>query len=174
MAEQEETETVEEEAAPKKSPIKKILGILLPLLIFGGGGFFATHSGLVSLPFGPAAEANDSDHAEAKEEKHEATSFDVAYLPLEEIVVPLSARARAEFLIFEASVEVAPEDLPAFETIQPRLLDVLNTYLRAVDESDLETPSAVFKLRSHLLRRIRAVSAPAEPKDLLITTFILK
>ena len=37
MAEQEETETVEEEAAPKKSPIKKILGILLPLLIFGGG-----------------------------------------------------------------------------------------------------------------------------------------
>lgn len=174
MAEQEETETTDEAAKPKRSPLKRILGILLPALMFGGGGFYATYSGAINLPIGPGAGGGDSHHAEETSKKKDPAAFDVAYLPLEELVVPLSARARAQFLIFGASIEVAPEDLAAFETIHPRILDVLNTYLRAVEESDLERPSAMFKLRAQLLRRIRVISAPAEPKDLLITTFVLK
>ena len=55
----------------------------------------------------------------------------------------------------------------------PRVLDVLNTYLRAVDVRDLEQPSAIPRLRAQMLRRIQVVTGPDRVRDLLITEFIL-
>ena len=172
MAEAEEDEDDGAEAGEqpkKKKGLKGLLIILLPALLLGGGGFFATFSGMATLPFGPQGEAT-----EPKKPPPEPASFGVAYLELDELVVPLSPRARSRFLVFQASVEVAPEDIPALELIRPRMLDVFNTYLRAIEERELEEPSSMALLRARLLRRLSVVAAPVEPKDLLITTFILK
>lgn len=156
-----------EEEAKAKSKLPLILGLTL-FLLGGGGGFFATYSGMLSLPFG----GGDGEVEEVDEKPAELLG--VSYVTLDEMVIPLSESARARYLAFQAEIEVNAEDVPAFEEIRPRIIDVFNTYLRAIEESDLEAPSAAARLRAQLLRRIRVVSAPAEPRDLLITTFILK
>ena len=94
--------------------------------------------------------------------------------PIGEIVIPLGPKANSEFLILEAEIEVAPEDKEALIAQMPRVRDMFNTYLRAVEARDLEAQDATLRLRSHLLRRLTVLLAPLTPRDLLFTTFILR
>ena len=55
----------------------------------------------------------------------------------------------------------------------PRVLDVLNGYLRAVDVRELESPSALIKLRAQMLRRVQLVTGEGQVRDLLIMEFVL-
>ena len=55
----------------------------------------------------------------------------------------------------------------------PRVLDVLNSYLRAVEVSDLEDPSALVRLRAQMLRRVQIVTGEGRVRDLLVTEFVL-
>lgn len=55
----------------------------------------------------------------------------------------------------------------------PRIADVLNTYLRAVEVRDLEAPAATVWLRAQMLRRIQVVAGEGRVRDLLITEFVL-
>ena len=57
--------------------------------------------------------------------------------------------------------------------LMPRVLDVINTYLRAVEVRQLEDPAALTLIRSHLLRRIQLVTGDGRVNDLLITEFIV-
>ena len=49
----------------------------------------------------------------------------------------------------------------------PRVLDVLNTYLRAVEVRDLEEPASLARLRAQMLRRIQVVTGEGRVRDLL-------
>ena len=49
----------------------------------------------------------------------------------------------------------------------PRILDVLNSYLRAVELADLEDPSAMVRLRAQMLRRVQIVTGEGRVRDLL-------
>jgi flagellar FliL protein len=53
------------------------------------------------------------------------------------------------------------------------VLDVLNTYLRAVQARDIEDPAALARLRAQMLRRIQVVTGDGQVRDLLITEFVL-
>jgi flagellar FliL protein len=55
----------------------------------------------------------------------------------------------------------------------PRVLDVLNSYLRAVEVAELEDPAALVTLRAQMLRRIQLVTGPDRVRDVLITEFVL-
>ena len=61
----------------------------------------------------------------------------------------------------------------AVETVQPRVVDVLNSYLRAVKVADLEDPSALVRLRSQMLRRVQVVAGPGNVNDLLVMEFVM-
>ena len=56
----------------------------------------------------------------------------------------------------------------------PRVLDVLNTYLRAVD---VKRPRGrrprCARLRAQMLRRIQVVTGEGMVRDLLVTEFVL-
>jgi flagellar FliL protein len=54
----------------------------------------------------------------------------------------------------------------------PRIVDVLNTYLRALDLPDLEEPAALTRIRAQMLRRIRLVVGADRVNDLLVMEFI--
>jgi len=54
------------------------------------------------------------------------------------------------------------------------ILDVLNTYLRAVELRDVENPAAMTRLRAQMLRRVNIVTGEGRVNDLLITEFVLK
>lgn len=171
-AETENTEATEEAAPAKKGGGKSSVIALVLFLVLSGGAFYATYSGIV--PAASMLGMGGGDGEAEEEEVVEEVSPGVAFVSLGEIVVPLGPRAQSDFLILEASIEVAPEDVEALETVMPRIRDLFNTYLRAVEAADLEAPNATMKLRAQLLRRLRVVTEPAAPRDLLFTSFILR
>jgi flagellar FliL protein len=55
----------------------------------------------------------------------------------------------------------------------PRILDVINGYLRSVEVAELAYPNALVRLRSQMLRRILIVTGEGRVRDLLVTEFVL-
>jgi len=58
--------------------------------------------------------------------------------------------------------------------LKPRIVDVMNTYLNALEARHFEDPVAMLKLRAQLLRRIQIVTGEGRIKDLLIMEFVLQ
>ena len=160
-------ETEEAAQAPKKkrSKLPLVLG-LAGALLAGGGGFFAVWSGLILAPADPAAEA-----AAAAEEAGPLP--DIAFVPIDPIIVSLPPGARSTHLRFGAQLEVGKEHAAEVQMLMPRVADVLNGYLRAVDTADLEDPAALIRLRAQMLRRVQIVTGEGRVRDLLITEFVL-
>lgn len=152
-----------QDAAPKKkSKLPLLIGLAL-FLIGGGGGFYAVWSGLV---FGAA------DHAET--ETHAGTTApEIAFVEIAPLVVSVGDSAAARHLKFASSLEVSQAAQAEVQALLPRILDVLNGYLRAVDPKDLEDPAALVRLRAQLLRRIQLVTGEGRVRDLLVTEFVL-
>jgi flagellar FliL protein len=157
------------DAAPASPSRKRRLGPAIGIvaaLALGGGGFYAVRSGF----FDPAGLLAGGGHGGG----HEATSpSDVAFVAIEPIMVSLPPGSSARLLRFSGQLEVAPEHAAAVTAVLPRVVDVLNTFLRAVEPRDLEAPSALAPLRAQMLRRIQVVTGEGEVKDLLITEFVL-
>lgn len=156
-----------EESAKKRSKLPLIIGLVL-CLAAAGGGFYATFSGMFSVASLLGGEGGSDD-----EDMHVAAEKPT-FFPLGETVIPLGPDAEAEFLLMTSEIEIDPKDLEAFEAMLPRIHDLFNTYLRAIEARDLEQPNATMRLRDQLLRRIRVIAEPARPRDLLFTSFILK
>jgi flagellar protein FliL len=97
----------------------------------------------------------------------------IAFVPLETMVVSLGADSNSRHLRFTAQVEVADSAAADVTLLMPRILDVLNSYLRAVDTAAIEDPGAMAKLRAQMLRRIQIVTGEGRVRDLLITEFVL-
>lgn len=153
-----------QDAAPKKrSKLPLIIGGVL-FLAGGGGGFFAVYSGLV---FGSSAEG------EHVAETSDPGLADIAFVEIEPLVVSIGDTAAARHLKFASSLEVNHATEEEVRALLPRILDVLNGYLRAVDPNDLEDPSALVRLRAQLLRRIQLVTGDGRVRDLLVTEFVL-
>ena len=57
--------------------------------------------------------------------------------------------------------------------LKPRVMDVLNGFLRAVEVQELEDPAALIRLRAQMLRRIQIVVGEGRVNDLLIVEFVL-
>lgn len=166
-------EIADAEHAPKKGKLGLILG-LVGALALGGGGFYAIYAGLLD----PAALFGGGDHgSEHGSNGHEgagvAALADVAFVPMDPIMISLPPGGTARHLRFSGQLEVAPENAATVAALMPRVLDVLNTYLRAVQARDIEDPAALARLRAQMLRRIQVVTGDGQVRDLLITEFVL-
>lgn len=153
-----------EEETEQKGGKGTLFGLIAAVLL-GGGGFYAAFSGLLPIG-GGEAEAE-------KTEKVMVAELTTEFLPLDQLIISLGSDARAKHLQFTAQLEIDPLHREEVTTILPRVLDVLNTYLRAVDERDLESPTAMTRLRAQMLRRVQIVTGVGRVKDLLITEFVL-
>ena len=156
-----ETSEIEEEEPKKKGKLGLIIGLVLAL-VGGGGGFFAVYSGMILAPEAP----------EAMPEKHQMTLPEVSFVPLEPMIVTVGEGASRQ-LQFEAQLEVDPTTESDVTFLMPRIIDVLNGYLRAVELAHLEDPAALIRLRAQMLRRIQLVTGDGRVRDLLITQFVL-
>jgi flagellar protein FliL len=159
-------ETIDAAIAEDGTPARRgKAGLIIGLagaLALGGGGFFAIYAGLID----PAALTKTTAPAHSP-------ALEVAFVPLDPIMISLPPGASARHLRFAGQLEVEPGLVDEVVTLMPRILDVLNTYLRAVDVRDLEQPASIARLRAQMLRRIQVVTGEGRVRDLLITEFIL-
>lgn len=105
--------------------------------------------------------------------KEAAGPADVSFVPVEPLVVSLSPDAGPKFLRITMQIETPKGNEEIVAGLMPRLRDVLNGYLRAVEESDLADPSSMARLRAQMLRRLQLVAPDAEISNILITDFVL-
>lgn len=158
-----------EEEPPKKSKLPMILGLVLAIA-GGGGGFYAVSSGML---LGSGDEHAQEDAHAADEHGEEMTAEPVAFVPLDPLMIGLPTDRGQVTLRFRAHLEVAPEHLEEVTNITPRIVDVLNSYLRAVDLAELQDPSILARLRGQMLRRVQVVAGTDQVHDLLIMEFVL-
>ena len=162
----------EETGAPAKKG-----GVLMPLifglvgaLVLGGGAAFTVSSGLVDIP-GVTDGGGEKEEKAEKKPKVEAPK--PAFVALEPLSIGLFHQGRPRTLRLTLMLESTEESVAEVETYVPRVLDALNTLMRAIDEQDLADPSALDRLRAQMLRRIRLVTDGAPVNDLLVVEYIV-
>lgn len=165
MAENEDIDP--DQAEPKKSGKKGLLVGLLLALIAGGGGFYATYSGMLLGADTPNARTEEMSQEELTQLP------DVVFVPLQPLVINVGTNGADRFLRFQAQLEVLPTAEQEVTEMLPRIIDVLNGYLRAVEIGELQERAALVKLRAQMLRRIQVVTGHGRVRDLLIMEFVL-
>ncbi|SEM60289.1 flagellar FliL protein [Loktanella fryxellensis] len=159
------------EVPRKTSKLPLIVGLVLAIA-GAGGGFVAVGAGLLGGPATDEGQGEEAVSDHASDDGHSAADASaVAFIPLEPLVISL--QGPQQYLRFTAQIEVPQEAQGAVTAILPRIVDVLNGYLRAVDAAELADPAALMRLRSQMLRRIQVVAGPENVRDLLIMEFVL-
>lgn len=157
--------TAEELEPPKKSKLPLILG-LVAALVGGGGGFFAAFSGMI-MP-------DDVPTEVVAEEEFVPTPLpDVSYISLEPMTISIGPIADRRHLRFRAEIEVPKAYQSDVESILPRIVDVLNGFLRVLTIEDLEKNTAIYAVKSQMLQRLDLVAGHGRINDLLIMEFVL-
>jgi flagellar FliL protein len=149
------------ETTPRRRPGGAVLIGAVLALAGAAGGFFVTYGGLLS----------GEDHAEAGPEV--APIGDIAFVPIDPVIVSLGTGGTGQHLRFRAQLEVNAPHAAEVTMLLPRILDVLNGYLRAVEPEGLQDPAALLRIRAQLLRRIQMVTGEGRVRDLLVSEFVL-
>ncbi|MEX0338176.1 MAG: flagellar basal body-associated protein FliL [Arenibacterium sp.] len=162
------------EETPKSGKKPLLIGIVLAVL-GGGGGYFVVSSGI--MPLGAKPEMQKTSDVAPEEtvtiRKSGTDLSKVAFVPIEPIVVSLNHQTTVKHLRFRASLEVETAYAQYVEQLLPRVADVLNSYLRAIDTEDFSDSLALMRLRAQMLRRIQIVTGQGRVRDLLIQEFVL-
>lgn len=155
------------EAAPKKGGKKMLIIIIAAVLVLllGGGGAAAYFMGF----FGH----KDDKHKEAEKP---AAPVQTAYVQLPDLLVNLSSSGRrSNFIKLKITLELEKlTDEPRVKTMQPRIIDNFQTYLRDLRLEDLQGAQGLFRLREELLIRINAAVAPAKVTDILFQEMLVQ
>ena len=160
--------TAEQAEVPEKSGKKgMIIGVILAVA-GAAGGYFLTTSGL--LPF--AGKPTQKDGMESHKEQPAEALPKVGFVDLAPVIVSVKT-SDSRHLKFHAQLEVNAPYVSDVEQMKPRIMDLLNGYLRALEVSDLEDSLALMRIRGHLLRRIEIVVGEGRVRDVLIMEFVL-
>lgn len=169
MAISEEIGETAARTAPPRLPL--VVGLVLALA-GGGGGFYVAWAGL--LPFGASQNGAETADGDAPARASPVVDFsNLVYVPIEPLVVSFADGGRSRHLRFRAELEVPRGEASEVARVMPRVVDVLNTYLRALRIADLEQSAALPRLRAQMLRRVQAVVGSTRVNDLLVMEFVL-
>lgn len=138
-------------------------------LLLASAGFWAAQQGLLDevVP-GVAFPARGPSAGGAA-----ASAATTSFVPLEPITVSLAPDSPQRLLRLRVELEVHEGHAAEVARLSGRVIDVMNTYLRALDSHTLSEPAALLLLRSQLLRRARIVTGEGRIADLLILEFVL-
>lgn len=152
-----------QDAAPKKKSKRPLLIGLVLAMLLGGGGFYATWSGLIL--------AGGEGHATNAAEPNPLP--DIGFVPVDTVIVSIGPGEDGRHLRFTSQLEVAGSYTEQVTTLLPRIVDVMNGYLRAIDPVEFDDSAALVRMRAQLLRRIQIVTGDGRVRDLLVTEFVL-
>jgi len=156
-----------QQAPTGKGGMKGALIGLVAAILLGAGGFYAAYSGMIGQKTGADAQSKAASKATKSE------GLGIAFVPLDPLIVSIGGPSANRHLRFAAQLEVDTDYKDEVSLLKPRVMDVLNGYLRAVDPRDIEDPASLARLRAQMLRRIQVVTGKGRVNDLLITEFVL-
>jgi len=160
----------DEEGEPSDGGGKKKLFIIigLALLLVIGGAAAAYFTGLLQ----PLIEMIAGDGAA----EEEVVAQDAIFYDLPELLVNLSTTGRkSTFLKIRIALELEKaEDLPAVESVMPRIVDNFQVYLRELRVEDLKGSAGMYRLREELLKRVGAAIAPTKINDVLFKEMLVQ
>jgi flagellar protein FliL len=146
----------------KKGKLKLLIGLIIICALIGGG---VGYSGMVAKLMGQKPPSTDASMSDVSK---------TAFVEMPRLMVPLGEQASAKHLAAQFIIETTREHSERVEKLKPRLLDMLNTYLRAVDEKELSEPSRFRQLQAQILRRAKLIAGDAAVRNVLIQEFILQ
>ena len=159
---------------------RKLLLILLPVLVLGGGAG-AWASGVLPRLLGrgdAAAEAGEAGHGKAGEAKAEAGKAEArapVFMDLPDIVANLNAGRRTSFIKLKAKFELSrPEDTAAMQAAMPRIVDLFQSYLREMRPEELRGTAGTYRLREELIARTNIAAYPARVLSVLFTELLVQ
>lgn len=170
---------------PKKSKLKLILFILIPLILVGGGGAGLFFTGKLDKLLGKEAkEGAAGEHAAAGEGKEgeggegeHGANAEVAFLKIPDMIVNLNTSdgGQPRYLRLSVQLELANAvDQAAVEKVLPRVVDQFQTYLRELRVQDLRGSKGMYRLQMELLSRVNAAAAPTQVKDVLFQEILIQ
>ena len=165
MSEVAEPEETAEAKAGNGLKVPIAIGFILALAL-GGGGFYAAYTGLIG-------DDNKSSIDNAELSPKPEPLPDMAFVEIEPMIISLADLEVARHLRFRGHLEVYKGQKDAVQALMPRITDVLNGYLRAVEPSEMIDSAILIKLRAQMLRRVRLVVGEGRVRDLLIAEFVI-
>ena len=149
-------------AAPKGGKKKLLIIIAAALLLLGGGGGFGAYMFL--------------GHSEAPAGAEAAPVVDTTppvFFDMPEIVIRLDG-GQGSYLKLATVLDLAAGHTPdEMKAIEPRLLDMMQTYLIELKPEDIKGTAGMYRVRQELLRRVNDV-VPGSTRDVLFKTIILQ
>ena len=161
---EDEASAVEPRVARKKKKLVLIGGALITLLAIGGG-----LGAMGMLPF--------LHHASGPQKIiTAATSHVPVFIDLPEMVVNLDAGARHEtFAKVQCRVEAdSATDGAKVTAAVPRVVDMLQIYLRAMRPDELQSGAGLYRLKEAFLARASIVVPDAHLDDILFQELIVQ
>ena len=156
------SDTASETVRSSKLPL--VIGILA-FITFGGIGFIAVFSWKL---LAPGHETNIDTGTDPS-----LNALELRFVSLEPLLVSINRTDPPRQLRLEAQLEVDPSSQRDVEAQIPRIMDAMNSYLRAVEMADLREPEALLRIRAQLLRRIQVIVGDGRVRGLLITKFLV-
>lgn len=182
-----------EEKKPKSK--KKLIIIIIFLLLIIGGGAGAYFMGMLDSFIGGAEhseeanedgehdksghhENNDSSHSDDShgEDAANATQAEAMYHSLPEFVANLNpGSATPSFIKIKVTIEAANEKIiTKIQEKQPKIRDIVNTYLRELRPSDLKGSAGIYRLREELTFRVNKILYPDKINSILVQDILIQ
>lgn len=158
----------QEELPPKASanPTKAIAVALLAQLLMVGG-FVLMRIDPLELIGANSAPVEQTTESEIEKKIEEA------FVELEPIMITIGPVGANRQLRLEAYIQTRESEVDEINKKMPKILDSLNQYLRAVEVQDMVDPSALLRLRLHMLKRVQLAVGEQIIDDLLIRKFLI-
>jgi flagellar FliL protein len=155
------------EAPPKGKSKKLIIIVAGAVLLLGGGGAAAYMlvPGLHGKPV--AAKAAGATTIAATKP---------TFVELPEITVTLPNAGQSRQLRIHLAIEVAKTEAdgkPSAEISSPRVYDSLITYLRTLQDSEVDGAISIDRIRGDLFRRLDLLLGPGVVRDVLVTGLVI-
>ncbi|HEX4369306.1 MAG TPA: flagellar basal body-associated FliL family protein [Rhodopila sp.] len=156
-----------EKPAVKGGKRKLILfGAPVMVLLLAGAGLWFT--GILPHALGMDKHAGQITEA--------AKPVPPSYVDLPEMVANLNSNLRKpSYIKLTARIEVPnPGDVDKVKAALPRVVDLMQTYLREMRPEELRGSAGTYRLREELLVRAATAAAPAKVSDVLFTQMLVQ
>ena len=154
-----------------KQKIKRlILPLLIVFVIVGGTVAFLTSKDLMEKAKGLLSGVM----ASAGSEQTAATAAPPVYQDVPELLVNLPRSAQTRYVRLAVTLALKEEGRAKVVEATPRIVDAFQTFLRSLDEHDLEGAAGLYRVRSELLRRVQAIVPQAHVEQVLVRDFVLQ